>query len=113
MPPPVPVTVIVVLPSVALAAAVTVMVDVPDPGAAMLVGAKTTVTPLGIPVAESATAELNPPRIALVIVDGPELPCATVSDVGFADNEKSGVATPPQLLTRFAASTDPRPVTKS
>src|SRR5258706_15735825 len=55
----------------------------------MLVGANPTVTPLGMPLADNATAELNVPAIVLVIVDGPELPCVTVSDVGFADNEKS------------------------
>ena len=70
-PPPVPVTVMVYVPVAALLLAVSVNVDDPDPGAAMLEGLKLAVTPDGIPLAERATALLNPPEIPTVIVDVP------------------------------------------
>lgn len=47
------------------------MVELPDPGAAIGVGTKLTVTPVGCPVADKAIAELNPPVTAVVIVDEP------------------------------------------
>jgi hypothetical protein len=46
-PPPLPVTVIVYVPVAVPEATAMVIVDVPDPGAAMEVGLKLTVTPLG------------------------------------------------------------------
>jgi len=63
------------VPAAALLLAVRVSVEVPDPGAAMLVGLKPAVTPEGMPLAERATALLNPPETAEVIVDVPLLPC--------------------------------------
>jgi hypothetical protein len=50
------------------------MVDEPEPGAAIEVGLKLAVTPVGTPEAESETAELNPPEPVVLIVDVPELP---------------------------------------
>jgi len=47
MPPPVPVTVIVYEPGAAFEATVMVMVESPEPGAAIGVGLKATVTPDG------------------------------------------------------------------
>ena len=47
MPPPVPVMVIVYVPSAVPEATARVTADVPEPGAAMEVGLKPTVTPLG------------------------------------------------------------------
>ena len=47
LPPPVPVMVMVWVPVLARELAVTVIVDVPEPGAAMDVGLKLTVTPDG------------------------------------------------------------------
>ena len=44
----------------ALLLTVTVIVDVPEPGAAMDVGLKLTVTPDGWPLADKAIAELKP-----------------------------------------------------
>jgi len=70
-----------------------VMVEVPDPGAGMDVGLKLTVTPAGWPVADKATAELNPPEIAVVIVDEPLFPCTTGTEVGDAETVKLGVPT--------------------
>jgi len=43
------------------------------------------------------TALLNPFNDVTVMVEFPVLPCATVSDVGLAESEKSGVGAPPQL----------------
>ena len=62
-----------------------VMVDVPEPGAAMEVGLKVTVTPEGCPLAESAMAELKPPETAVVTVHVPVLPATTETEVGEAD----------------------------
>jgi len=55
-------------------ATVMVMVEVPEPGAAMEVGLKPTVTPVGWPVADKAIAELKPPETVVVIVEVPLLP---------------------------------------
>ncbi len=68
-----------------------VMVEVPDPGAAMDGGAKLTVTPVGCPVADSATAELNPPETTTVTVEVPLLPCTTGTEAGDAEMAKSGI----------------------
>lgn len=68
------------------------IVDDPDPGAAMEVGLKLTVTPVGWPVADSAIAELNPPETAVVIFDVPLEPRATEIDLGEAEMVKFGGA---------------------
>jgi hypothetical protein len=83
-PPAVPVIVIVRVPVVALRLTVTVMVDVPEPGAGIELGLNLTVTRDPWPLADKPIAELKPPEIAVVIVDVPELPRATLSDVGEA-----------------------------
>jgi hypothetical protein len=62
------------VPVVAELLTVNVRVDEPEPGAAMLVGLNAAVTPVGKPLAERATALLNPPETADVIVDVPPLP---------------------------------------
>lgn len=69
-----------------------VIVEVPEPGAAMDVGLKLTVTPVGWPPAVNPIAELNPPEMAVVIVDVPLLPCTTETDVGEAEMVKLGLA---------------------
>jgi len=70
----------------------TVIVDVPEPGAAMDVGLKLTVTPEGWPVADKAIAELKPFSAAVVIVEVPELPLTTVIAVGDAVMVKLALA---------------------
>jgi hypothetical protein len=55
-------------------------------------GMKLTVTPAGWPVADKATAELNPPEMATPMVDVPLLPCNTDTEAGEAEMVKSGVA---------------------
>src|ERR1700722_1383511 len=73
-PPPTPLTVIGYVPATVVEATVRVRVDVPEPGAPIEVGLKPTVTPVGWPVADKATAELKPPAIVLVMVEVPLLP---------------------------------------
>jgi hypothetical protein len=69
----------------------TVIVDVPVPGAAMEPGLKVTVWVLPCPEADKVIAELKLPEIVVVIVDVPEEPLTTVSDVGEADMLKPAV----------------------
>ena len=63
----------------------------------MVTGLKLTVVPLGTPEAARLTALLNPPPIALVMVDVPWLPCGTVTEEGEADSEKLGGGTTVKL----------------
>ena len=109
-----PVTVIVYVPVAAVEATVMVMVEVPEPGAAMDVGLKVTVTPDGWPVADKAMAELKPPETAVVMVDVPLLPCATETEVGEAERVKLGaVGDPASALIRPVPFGLPQPVTRS
>ena len=66
------------------------MVDVPEPGAAIGFGLKPTLTRDGTPLADKLIAELKPPEMAVVIVDWPELPLVTLSEVGDALMVKLG-----------------------
>ena len=68
-----------------------VIVDVPLPGAAIDVGAKVTVVPVGAPVDERATALLKPPETVVVMVDVPFAPWTTETEVGAAEIAKLGV----------------------
>ena len=47
-------------------------------------------------VTDRATDSDQPPIDVTVIVELPGLPCWTVIEAGFADNEKSGCVEPPQ-----------------
>ena len=67
-----------------------VRVDVPLP--VMDVGLKVAVTPDGRPLADRVTAESKPPETVLVIVEVPELPLTTVSEVGDALRLKLALA---------------------
>jgi hypothetical protein len=90
-PPPEPVTVIGYVPGAVVEPTAMVMVDVPEPGAGMDAGLKLTVTPAGWPVADKATAELNPPETVTVRVAEPLLPCATEAEAGEGEMMKLGV----------------------
>jgi len=68
------------------------MVEAPEPGAAMDVGLKLTVTPVGWPLAVKAIAESKPPDTLVVIVEVPLLPCTTETEVGEAEIVKAGLA---------------------
>ena len=91
-------------------ATVIFMVEVPDP--VIEVGLKTTVTPVGWPAAVKETAESKPPVTVLVMVDVPELPCATETEVGEAERLKPGVDVPESAVIRPVFGL-PQPVTRS
>ena len=90
-----------------------VTVEVPAPGAAIDVGLKLTVTPEGWPLAERATAALNPPETAVVMVEVPLLPCTTETAVGAAARVKLGVEPAPVRAASSPALGLPQPVTRS
>ena len=78
------------------AAAVTVRVAVVDPpeGGVTEPGLMPHDTPAGQALTDRAIRSLKPFKDVAVMVDVPELPPAIgFSDVGFADNEKSGAMT--------------------
>jgi len=66
------------------------MVDVPEPGAGIVLGLNPTLVPLGAPVADNAIELLNPATAVVVIVDVPWLPCRIVRLVGAAEIVKVG-----------------------
>lgn len=74
MPPPVALIVTVAVPVVAVLPAVNVRVELPLPGAAIVLGLKLAVTPLGKPAMDNEMAELNPPLTVVEIVVFAELP---------------------------------------
>jgi hypothetical protein len=80
----------VYVPVAALVPTVSVSVEEPDPGAAMLEGLKLAVTPVGMPLAERATASSNPPETEEVTVELPLFPCVTLTDAGLAASSKVG-----------------------
>lgn len=65
-----------------------VIVELPEPGAAIVLGLKLTVVPVGAPEAERLIELLKLPLTAAVIVDVPWLPCATVNEPGEAERVK-------------------------
>jgi len=87
------------------------MVEVPEPGAEIDAGTKPTVTPVGWPVADKATAELKPPETATVTVDVPLLPNATDAEAGEAEIVKSGtvagVTVSVKVVERISPPPDP------
>jgi hypothetical protein len=78
------------VPVTAVLLTVNVSVELPLPGAAIGLGLKLAVTPVGKPAAESDTAELKPLLIDVEIVVLPEVPCVTDSPEGDAATVKSG-----------------------
>ena len=113
MPPPVPVTVIVYVFGVTDDATAMVIVEDPEPGAAIEMGLKVTVTPDGWPEADRAMAELNPPVALVVIVEIPELPCATEIEAGEAERLKLGVGGAASALSKPLPFGLPQPVARS
>lgn len=80
----------------------------------MDVGLKVTVTPVGWPLADNATAELKPPPTVEVIVDVPLLPCTTETEPGEADKLNVGDdELPARELIRPEPFGLPRPVARS
>jgi hypothetical protein len=76
----------------------------------MDVGTKLTVTPVGWPVADSVTAELNPYKAVVVIVEVPLVPCPTETEAGDAESEKVGARTTSETAT-VCVTPPPIPVT--
>jgi hypothetical protein len=113
MPPPVAITVIVYVPLATVDPTVIVMVEDPAPGAGIGLVLKLTVTPAGCPEADKVMAELKPPLTVVVIVDCPELPCATETEPGDAEMLKLGAAGPASALSKPLPFGLPQPVTKS
>ena len=83
-PPPVPVTVMVRVPVVAVVATRIDTDECPDPGAGMVAGLKTTLTPVPSPEAVNAIAALKPPETVVETFDSPVAPRATVNVLGDA-----------------------------
>ena len=106
----VPVTRMLYVPVAVDEATVIVIVEVPVP--VIEVGLKPMVTPVGWPVAVKETAESKPPVTALVIVEVPELPCTTDTEVGEAEMLKPGVDVPESALISPVFGL-PQPVTRS
>ena len=94
-------------------ATATVIVEDPEPGAAMEMGLKVTVTPDGWPEADKVMAELKPPVTVLVTVDIPELPCATETEAGEAERLKLGVGGAASALSKPLPFGLPQPVARS
>ena len=88
MPPPLPVTVMGYVPVAVLDPTVIVIVELPPPGAAIVVGLKLTVVPVGAPEADRLIALLKLPLMVVVMVEVPWLPSATLSEVGDAESVK-------------------------
>ncbi len=91
--PPSPLIVMVTLPTTAEPPTVRVRVDDPEP-AGIVMGANCAVTPDGMPVAESATPEENPPTAAELTVSDALDPRGTEMLVGTMDSMKSGTGVP-------------------
>jgi hypothetical protein len=98
LPPPDAVIVTVWLPVAARLPTVTVIVEVPDPGAAILLGLKETLLLLPSPEADKLTAELKLPVIVVVTVTLPDELLATVIDPG--DAETLSPAVTPEVTVR-------------
>ena len=80
--PDFPVTVMLYVPVTVDEPTVIVMIEVPAP--VIEAELKLTVTPVGWPVADKVMAESKPPVTLLLMVDFPELPCATETEAGAA-----------------------------
>lgn len=110
--PEVPVTLMLYVPATVDEATVSFMAEVPAP--VIEVGLKPTVTPVGWPVADKEMAESNPPVTVLVMVEVPELPCATETEAGEAERLKPVVdELPASAVIRPDPFGLPQPVAKS
>jgi hypothetical protein len=87
------------------------MVELPPPGAAIVVGLKLTVVPLGTPVADRLMALLKPPLTVVVMVEVPELPAATLTEVGEPVSVKLGGTVTVRVTVALCWIPPPFPVT--
>jgi len=115
MPLPDPTTVMVYVPMGIVVGVFKVNVELPDPGAGIVMGSKVAVTPVGRPVADNVIAPSNPPvRVAAtVVVAAP--PCATETELGEVERLKfaPGGAVLERTSSRPAPFGLPQPVAKS
>ena len=91
-------------------ATVKVAVEVPEPGAAIDVGLKLTVTPEGAPLEDKVMAALKPFRMVVVTVEVPVVPCTTLTAVGAAEIVKSGADVTVRLTVVLCVAPPPVPV---
>ena len=101
------VTVVLNVPVVAVLLAVNVSVELPLPGAAIVVGLKLAVTPLGNPEIERATDELKPLETEVEIVLVAELPGVTDRVVGEALRAKAGLVPGLKMTSSTGCSSIP------
>lgn len=112
MLPEVPVTLMLYVPATAVEATVMVMVE--DPAPVIEVGLKVMLTPVGWPLADKEMAESKPPVTVLVMVEVPDLPCATESEAGEAERLNPGPdELPARAAIRPAPFGLPHPVARS
>ena len=88
-----------------------VMVDEPEPGAAIGLGLKLTVVPVGAPLADRLMALLKPPLTVVVMVEVPWAPCATLAEAGAALMVKSAGAVTVSVTLVVCWVRPPLPVT--
>jgi hypothetical protein len=91
IPPPEAVTVRVKAPVAVVDPADSVKVRLPLPGAAMVEEEKPAVTPLGTPLIDRVTAELNPVPAVVVTVIGTDPPRDTLALLAPTDSVKAPV----------------------
>ena len=99
------------MPTAVLLPTAIVMVDEPEPGAAIGLGLKLTVVPVGAPLADRLMALLKPPLTVVVMVEVPWAPCARLTEVGAALMVKSGGAVTVSVTLVVCWVPPPLPVT--
>jgi hypothetical protein len=97
------------VPRAAFLVAFTVIVDEPEPGAAIGLGLKVTVSPLSIPDAERLIAELKLPPMVVVTVPDFDPDRATESEAG-AESVKDAGLEEVTISVTFAVWVTPSPV---
>ena len=108
-PPPVPVTMILWVPAGTLLPTLIVIVEVPEPGAGMVLGLKLA----SLVLADKVIAELKPFSAVAVIVTVPELPGAIVIELGDALRVNVGAGELARALIRPSVFGLPHPLAKS
>jgi hypothetical protein len=98
------------LPGVAVEETVKVATAEPAPGAGIVAVLRPTETPLGWPVMESPMDELNPPEIAVVIVEVAEFPTWMEREAGEAEIVNAAVVGLETVSDREAVWVMPPPV---
>src|ERR1039458_9084470 len=77
-----------------------VIVELPPPGAPIVLGLKLTLAPRGTPVAERLMELLNPPLMVVVMVDTPRPFCGILREDGVAETVNPACA----IIAALAAS---------